>query len=88
MIILGCDFHPSWQQVNWMDTETGETGEHKLVHVEGEAQRFYQRLSGPALIGMELGALASCSGRDVRIEESWSQFRPNRWLVERSSTQK
>jgi hypothetical protein len=24
--------------------------------------------------------------RDVRIEESWSMFRPNRWLVERSST--
>ena len=23
--------------------------------------------------------------RDVRIEESWSMFRPNRWLVERSS---
>ena len=28
------------------------------------------------------------SGRDVRIEESWSRFRPNRWLVERSSTEK
>jgi transposase len=51
--IQGCDFHPSWQQVSWLDTETGETGEHKLVHAEGEAQRFYQRLSGPALIGME-----------------------------------
>jgi Transposase IS116/IS110/IS902 family len=24
--------------------------------------------------------------RDVRIEESWSRFGPNRWLVERSST--
>jgi hypothetical protein len=27
MIIVGCDFHPSWQQVAWVDTETGETAE-------------------------------------------------------------
>ena len=53
MMIIGCDFHPSWQQVAWVDTETGETGEEKLVHERGEAARFYQRLPGPALIGME-----------------------------------
>ena len=53
MMIIGCDFHPSWQQVAWVDTETGETGEEKLVHERGEAERFYQRLPGPALIGME-----------------------------------
>jgi len=53
MMIIGCDFHPSWQQIAWLDTETGETGEQKLVHGEGEAQRFYQQLRGPALIGME-----------------------------------
>src|SRR5213075_2993385 len=53
MMIIGCDFHPSWQQVSWLDTETGETGEQKLVHAEGQAQQFYQALSGAALIGME-----------------------------------
>ncbi len=26
MMIIGCDFHPSWQQVSWLDTETGESG--------------------------------------------------------------
>src|SRR5213080_5467496 len=52
-MIIGCDFHPSWQQVSWLDTETGETGEQKLVHAEGQAQQFYQQLRGPALIGME-----------------------------------
>ena len=52
-MIIGCDFHPSWQQVSWLDTETGETGEQKLVHAEGQAQQFYQALSGAALIGME-----------------------------------
>jgi|ERR1022692_1797146 transposase len=53
MMIIGCDFHPSWQQVSWLDTKTGETGEQKLVHAEGQAKTFYQQLTAPALIGME-----------------------------------
>jgi len=53
MIIIGCDFHPSWQQVAWLDRETGETGEQKLVHGSGEAQPFYKQLPRPALVGME-----------------------------------
>jgi transposase len=53
MMIIGCDFHPSWQQIAWLDSETGETGERKLVHVSGEAKQFYQQLAAPALIGME-----------------------------------
>src|SRR3981189_330006 len=53
MMIIGCDFQPSWQQIAWRDTETGETGERKLVHADGDAERFYRQLAGPALIGME-----------------------------------
>src|SRR5712692_9035509 len=53
MMIIGCDFHPSWQQVCWLDTETGETGEQKLVQASGDAERFYRQLPAPALIGME-----------------------------------
>ena len=53
MRIIGCDYHPSWQQVCWMETMTGETGEQKLEHASGEAERFYRQLSNPALIGME-----------------------------------
>jgi hypothetical protein len=53
MMIIGCDFHPSWQQVAWVETETGECGERKLVHAAGEAKMFYQQLGAPALIGME-----------------------------------
>ena len=37
-MIIGCDFHPSWQQIAWLDSETGETGERKLVHGSGECQ--------------------------------------------------
>lgn len=53
MLIIGCDFHPSWEQVAWLDTETGETGEEKLVHAAGEARQFYGELPTPALIGLE-----------------------------------
>jgi len=53
MMIIGCDFHPSWQQIAWLDSETGEVGEQKLVHASGDAQRFYQQLTAPVLIGME-----------------------------------
>ncbi|MCU1311720.1 MAG: transposase, partial [Candidatus Angelobacter sp.] len=46
-------FIPRWQHVCWVETETGETGEQKLVHGAGEAQRFYRSLPSPALVGME-----------------------------------
>ena len=76
-MIIGCDFHPSWQQVAWVETETGETGEQKLVHASGEAQRFYQHLPGPALIGMEATGncqwfveMATAAGHEVWIGDA------------------
>jgi transposase len=53
MVFIGCDFHPSCQQVCWVNTDTGETEEHKLVHAAGEAEKFYRQFAAPALIGME-----------------------------------
>ena len=44
MIIVGVDYHPSVQQVAFLDTETGETGERRLSHSDGEAERFYRDL--------------------------------------------
>lgn len=53
MILIGCDFHPSWQQVCWADPETGETEESKLVHEREQVERFYRRFQAPARIGLE-----------------------------------
>ena len=53
MKIVGCDFHPCWQQIAVFDVETGEIVEHKLMNGEGEAGRFYEALEAPALIGVE-----------------------------------
>jgi transposase len=53
MLIVGCDYHPRWQQVAWFDTETGEIGEQKLMNGNGEAERWYGQLPVPSLIGLE-----------------------------------
>jgi len=53
MKIVGCDFHPSWQQVAVFDAESGEIVERKLVNGDGEAERFYRELESPALVGIE-----------------------------------
>jgi hypothetical protein len=53
MTIVGCDFHPGWQQVAVFDSETGEVRELKLDNGDGEAERFYGQLSSPALVGFE-----------------------------------
>ena len=53
MIIIGCDFHPSFQRIAMVDSETGELTERTLLHAGGEAQRFYEGLKGEVLVGIE-----------------------------------
>jgi transposase len=53
MMIIGCDFHPSFQQIAFVDQETGEYGERRLSHRE-EAVQFYRLLGGRKVqVGME-----------------------------------
>jgi len=52
MQIIGCDFHPSYQQIAWWNAETGELQERSLEHEHGEARRFYASLPGPVRVGM------------------------------------
>jgi transposase len=53
MLIIGCDFHPRFQQIAYVDQESGEYGERRLSHPE-EAARFYRGLVGkPVRIGLE-----------------------------------
>jgi transposase len=52
MLIIGCDFHPSFQQVAIFDNQTGEMGSKRLKHRE-EAEQFYRGLESGARVGME-----------------------------------
>jgi transposase len=54
-MIIGCDYHPGFQQIALVDTETGECGERRLSHRE-EAEQFYQELkqrNAAVRLGME-----------------------------------
>src|SRR5215470_10064627 len=54
MLIIGCDYHPSFQQIAWVDTESGECGEQRLAHSGGEAERYYRGLNGQRVrVGIE-----------------------------------
>src|SRR6266567_7531440 len=53
MMIIGCDFHPRFQQIASMDTETGECAERRLLH-PAEAEKFYRSLAGRGVrVGVE-----------------------------------
>jgi len=45
MLIVGCDYHPSFQQIAWVETDSGEVGERALMHSTGEAEKFYRKLN-------------------------------------------
>ena len=53
MLIIGCDFHPGFQQVAIFDNQSGEIQERRLGHRE-EAEQFYRSLAGQMVrVGME-----------------------------------
>jgi transposase len=56
MMIIGVDYHPSFQQIAFLDQETGECGERRLNHSDGEAEKFYRDLQQRGVsvrVGME-----------------------------------
>jgi transposase len=54
MLIIGCDFHSSFQQIAIFDNQTGELQEKKLLHPE-QAAEFYRAQSAAVRVGMEAG---------------------------------
>ena len=53
MIIVGCDFHTRFQQIAMLEPTTGELIERRLEHENGDAEKFYGSLPGPARVGIE-----------------------------------
>jgi transposase len=76
MLIIGCDYHPGFQQIAFVDTETGELGERRLSHRD-EAEQFYCELkqrSLPVQVGME------ASGHGRWFERLLSDLRFELWI--------
>ena len=44
MMLIGVDYHPSFQTIAFLIEETGECGEQEPKHSDGEAERFYRDL--------------------------------------------
>ena len=56
MVIIGVDYHPSFQQIAFLVEETGECGEQELNHSDGQAEKFYRDLKQRGIcvrVGME-----------------------------------
>jgi transposase len=56
MMIIGVDYHPGFQQIAFCNQDTGECGEQRLNHSDGEAERFYRDLKRRGIsvrVGME-----------------------------------
>jgi transposase len=55
-MLIGVNYHPSFQQIAFLVKETGEYSERRLNHSDGEAETFYRdlQLRGvPVQVGME-----------------------------------
>jgi transposase len=60
MMIIGCDYHPAFQQIALVDTDSGELQERRLQHRE-EAEKFYRDLAAQGIkvrVGMEASGQA------------------------------
>src|SRR5438128_695882 len=56
MMIIGIDYHPSFQAIAFLMEETGECGEQELNHSDGQAEKFYRDLQQRGIsvrVGME-----------------------------------
>ena len=76
MIIIGCDYHPSFQQIAFVDSETGELQERRLQHRE-EAEKFYRDL---AVQGMKVRVGMEASGHARWFERLLAELQLELWI--------
>ena len=77
MFIIGVDYHPSDQYIAFVDTETGECGERRLNHREGEAEKFYREL---AQRGVSVRAGMEATGYSRWFERLMAELGIELWI--------
>ena len=76
MIIIGADYHPGFQQIAFVDTDTGELQERRLEHRE-DAEKFYRDLAAQEVkvrVGME------ASGQARWFERLLAELQVELWI--------
>ena len=76
MIIIGADYHPGFQQIAFVDTDTGEFQERRLQHRE-EAEKFYRDLAAQ---GMQVRVGMEASGQARWFERLLSELHFELWI--------
>jgi len=76
MIIIGADFHPEFQQMAFVDTDTGELREQRLTHRE-EAEQFYHSL---AATGQQVRVGMEASGHARWFERLLGELQIELWI--------
>ena len=78
MVIIGVDFHPEFQQIAWLDTETGEFQEQlaaagRQVRVDMEASghaRWFERLLAELQLELWIGDAARIQSKRGRKQKT------------------
>lgn len=76
MIMIGCDFHPGFEEIALLETATGARQHRMLSHAAGteEVRAFYAALPGPVLVGLE------ASGYSQWYEEMLEELGIELWV--------
>src|SRR5262252_10628245 len=80
MFIVGCDYHPSFQQIAFVDTESGELREERLAHREG-AEKFYRSM---AAAGQQVRVGMEASGHARWFERLLAELQFELWMGDAS----
>src|ERR1700733_9158334 len=76
MLIIGCDYHPSVQQIAMMDTETGECQERRMAH-RAEAEHLYRELRQQ---GVSVRVGIEATGQSRWFERLLAEFSFEVWI--------
>jgi len=76
MMIVGCDYHPGFQQIAFVDTDTGELQERRLEHPE-VAEKFYRDLAAQ---GMKVRVGMEASGHARWFERLLAELNMELWI--------
>src|SRR6266852_3043858 len=77
MVIIGCDYHPSMQQIAWCDNRSGAQGERRLEHASGEAEKFYRELKQR---GVQVRVGLEASGHTRWFERLLAELEMELWI--------
>src|ERR1700686_3774991 len=76
MLIIGCDYHPAFEQIAYVDTASGDCGERRLEHRK-EAEKFYRDLAAQ---GMKVRVGMEASGHACWFERLLAELNFELWI--------